>query len=137
MVRITFLIGLSLIINLCFSQRKQLDSLINLLNNHPQKDTVRLNILNDIAYTYYSIAPDKGLETADQAIALAEKLNNKAKLALAYRYKGTNHWAKGEDDLALENYKRGLAIYEQLGDRQGMAKIYNNFGLVYFGLSDY
>ena len=120
-----------------FAQQRATDSLITVLAHYSKEDTVRLNLLNDIAFSYYSFDPDKGLKMADEAISLAKKLNDTLKLAGAYSSKGTNYWAKGDNTDALQMYTQSLHLHEKLKDNIGIAKIYNNLGLIYFGLSNY
>ncbi len=59
------------------AQKAKLDSLINLLDRHPQKDTIRVNRLNDIAYSLRRNDKEKGLSLAEEALELADKLNFK------------------------------------------------------------
>ena len=70
------------------------DSLLNLLHNHPQEDTVRFNLMNDLAFEYNFTDPARGLEVSDDLIALASKLQNEKKLAAAYSQKGVNYSSK-------------------------------------------
>ena len=137
MIRIAFLICLVCFFKMGLAQQSELDSLQNELNKHPENDTLKLNILNEMVYAYHTIDPDKGLETADKAIQLASTLNNPLKLAGAYSNKGINYWSKGEDSLALNMYLKALSIHTQAKNQSGMAKMYNNIGLLYFNKSDY
>src|SRR5690606_16060245 len=102
------------------------DSLLNLLNNHPREDTVRFNLMNDLAFEYNFTDPDKGLEISDELIALASKLQSKTKLASAYSQKGVNYAAKGNDTMALKMYGRALDIHTRLNNLLGMARVFNN-----------
>src|SRR4051812_5192140 len=86
---------------LAHAQQKTLDSLLNELNKHPKEDTVRLSLLNDAAWEYHAVNPSKGLETADAAIALAQKLNSDKSLVSAYKNKALNYNSKGERASAL------------------------------------
>ncbi|MCP4310340.1 MAG: hypothetical protein GY790_03675, partial [Bacteroidetes bacterium] len=54
------------------AQNAKIDSLINLLENHKSEDTVRVNLLNDIAYASRSNDPEKGLSYAEKSLELAE-----------------------------------------------------------------
>ncbi len=122
---------------LSFSQQKEIDSLLKALSSYHKEDTIRLNLLNNLTYIYYNIDPEKGLSTGDQAISLGKKLNNRLKLAEAYRSKGINQWAKGEYPAALELYGYALQIFEELKYKKGMTQTYNNTGVVYMYMSDY
>ena len=123
--------------NLLLAQQQETDSLLNVLAHYQKEDTVKLKLLNDIAFNYYSFNPDSGLKIADVAIALAQKLNDTLRLASSYSNKGTNYWAKGQDSAALQMYNMSLRLHELQNDQRGMAKIYNNLGIIYFGLSNY
>src|SRR6476646_3552462 len=86
-----FFLLFSIICSLETSAQKKLDSLLNKLNRYKKEDTIRLNLLNNIAGEYKTSTPSKGVETADTAIALAKKLYDKLRLAEAYRIKGENY----------------------------------------------
>lgn len=132
------LVGLFCFISgVLFPQQAVIDSLQKELEIHPARDSVRLTILNEMAYAYYEINPDKGLESADQAIELATILNIPGKLAASYSNKGVNYWAKGNDSLALDMYLKALSIHAASGNASGMATMYNNIGLLYFNKSLY
>ena len=120
-----------------FAQQEVTDSLLNVLTHHPREDTTKLDLLNDIVFSYYSYDPDKGLEMADKAITLAKKLKDTLRLAGSYANKGTNYWAKSEDSAATKMYMRALQLHKQLHDQRGMAIVYNGLGLIYFGQSNY
>lgn len=119
------------------AQQKELDSLLLALTLHHQHDTTRADLLNEVVYAYHTIDPDKGLRTADEAIALARQLNNVSRLASAYSNKGVNYWAKGKDSLAMEMYRQALEMHEASGNKKGMGSMYNNIGLLYFNKSDF
>lgn len=119
------------------AQESRLDTLIRALKNHPDQDTVRLNLLNDLSFAYYAVDPQEGIEQSGQAIALARQLNSLPHLATAYRNKGTNHWAIGEDSLAMKAFEAALEILNKTGNRLDQAKTLNNLALNYYNLSDF
>ncbi|HRP55837.1 tetratricopeptide repeat protein [Agriterribacter sp.] len=119
------------------AQQRELDSLIRVLSMYPQRDTTRVDLLNDIAYAYYNIDPEQGLQIADSAIALALQISPQRRLASAYSNKGSNYWAKGNDSLAMIMYKKALHIYESSDYKKGRGIMYNNIGLLYFNKSDF
>ncbi|HWB28513.1 MAG TPA: tetratricopeptide repeat protein [Chitinophagaceae bacterium] len=120
-----------------FGQQAHLDSLLNLLKAYAKDDTVKLNLLNDIAYDYCRIDAGKGLQTADKAIALAQKLNIPAKLATSFNYKGINYSSKGQDSLALACYNHALVLYRQAGNLLRVGATYNNMAISFVNLSNY
>lgn len=137
MQRLIFLIGLLFHGHAGLCQQEALDSLLYQLAKHEIKDTVRLNLLNEIAYAYASVDPEKGLATADSAISLGTKIGDKKKLASAYSNKGVNYWSLGNDSLAAHFYKKALDIHLSNNDAKGIAIAYNNLGLLAFNGADY
>jgi tetratricopeptide (TPR) repeat protein len=130
MTKIIVLIAFGLTVNDCHAQKKVIDSLFQVLKSHPQEDTIKLNLLNEVAYAYSSVDPGKGLQTADEAISLAKKLHNNMKLAGSYTNKGVNYNAQGNYSLALEMYNTSLQMHEQMHNEIGIAKVLHNMGII-------
>lgn len=118
-------------------QSRMVDSLKTELAKHPEKDTVRLDILNDLSYYYNVVNPEQGLRVAEEAVALAKYLHNDAKLAAAYNSQGVNYNASELDSLAIMSYQKSIAVKKRLGDRKGIAITLHNIGLIFFNRSDY
>lgn len=137
MRKASFLTVFILVSGLCTAQKAELDSLLRILHQHTAEDSVKLNLLLDIAFDYSSVSPGKGVETASHAIELAQKLSNPNKLATAYNYMGVCYDTKGDYASALMYYNKSLDIRRQLHDSLRMAKILHNTGIVYFNLADY
>src|SRR4051812_49051542 len=84
---------LSFVLLLCLTggdAQTKIDSLLKLLANYKKQDTVKLKLLNTMVKEYQYSDISKGLQTADTAIALAQKLNDQRGLAEAYLVKGQN-----------------------------------------------
>lgn len=129
------------ILCLCFitgrSQQKELDSLETEINKHAAADTTRLSLLNQIAFEYYLVDPEKGLHYSDEQLLLAKKLNNPKELAGAYSNKGINLWAQGQYSDALAVYKTAEPIYEKLQLAKELANLHNRIATVYYSMSNY
>ncbi|MCB0747181.1 MAG: tetratricopeptide repeat protein, partial [Ignavibacteriae bacterium] len=121
----------------CYSQQKTIDSLNLELNKHDDPDEYRFEILNSLAYNYYLIDPERGLQISDEAIMLAKKLKLEKELASAYKNKGINYDALSNDSLALLMYDKAIDIQKRIGDTNGVARCIFNKGAIYFGNSDY
>lgn len=119
------------------AQQPAVDSLLRVLQHHTKPDTIRLHLLNELSYAYYAVDPGKGIAIAGEAVALAKQLTNLPLLAAAYNNKGTNHWAKGEDSLAMDAGEKALSIHQETGNKPGAAKALNNLALNYYNLSDF
>src|SRR3982750_2329752 len=137
MTRIISLLALILVIQPAFAQQQKLDSLKQELARHPKEDTMRLNILNAIANANSAVSPETGLAVADEAIALAKKLQEPKKMALAYKFKSNNYAALEQDSLALECYQQALNIYEKISFKEGAAKTCFNMGIMHSNLGNY
>lgn len=122
---------------MAFSQQRQIDSIQGLLAGHALNDSLHLVLLNELAYLHYSIDPEEGLKVGDEALLLAERLNDSVGLATAYAHKGHNYSALGLDTLALEMYGLARDLKKRNKDRAGEARLIYNMGLVYFNQADY
>src|SRR5215213_617067 len=126
MKSVVFLL-INLVISIaCYSQQKQLDSLLHLLKNHPTQDIARINLLNEIAFSYCEINPVKGLEIAGDIRTLALKLNNKAGVAKAYQTIGLNNSRLGNDSLASSSYQKAIEIFDEINDAKAKATVQYN-----------
>ena len=84
------------------SKGQTLDSLILVLNT-AKEDTNKILLLSKITGVQISIGSyHEAVQTAEESIKLARKLNNKAGIALAYGKKGVALDYLGDYDKALE-----------------------------------
>ncbi|MFZ1453624.1 MAG: tetratricopeptide repeat protein, partial [Ferruginibacter sp.] len=107
---------------------QKIDSLLRAFNNYKKEDTIKLNLLNSIAKAYQYTNIPRGLQMADAAIELANKLNDQSGLAMAYMAKGENYYRQNSYSLAADLFKQSLTIFEGLGNKKGMADCLNNMG---------
>lgn len=120
-----------------FAQQKKIDSLNNLLKNHKENDTIRLNILNGLANYYESVDAETGLHVSDKAIELASILGYKEQLAKAYINKAYNYIAVGKDSFALKLFYKSIDIYTSKNHIYGNASALYGIARVYQNWSDY
>ncbi len=113
------------------AQSAKLDSLENLLEQHLKEDTIRVNLLNEIAYLSRRSEPEKSLSYVEEALELGNKLNFKKGKALSFKIFGLHFFLKSDYPVALEYYQKALKIGEEIGDRKGIAGYYNNIGVMY------
>lgn len=107
-----------------------IDSLVGELAKM-QDDTNKVNMLDDISYTYYSQNPDKGVEYGLQCLALAQQLGWQNGIGRAYRCIGINYENKGLYPKALEYFMKSLRVNEEMRDQLGIAKSLSNIGIIY------
>ncbi|MBK8552527.1 MAG: tetratricopeptide repeat protein [Ignavibacteria bacterium] len=77
---------------------------------YTKKDTVRLELLNDLILAYSKSNPNKSIEIAEEALVLAELLDDKALLAKTCHATGTSHKHIGNFDEAVRLIEKALAI---------------------------
>ena len=145
-----FLIGLILHLYYfpLFGQQNKIDSLLSLLKT-AKKDTGKVNMLNDLAFAFYSSNPDSTILLAKQASELAHKLGFKKGEAFGYYYMGVGCWVQGNYPNALKNYFSSIKIEEEVLQphtnenvkngwaANAMAKHLNSVGMVYRNQGDY
>ena len=119
------------------AQTTETDSLENLLQQHQNKDTIRVNLLNETANKLYSINIDKTLQYAEEAGKLADKLSYAKGKAESLRLIGIYNLMKSDYPQALEYLQKSLKISEELGDKSGTSKSYNYIGIIYHYQGDY
>ena len=103
-----------------------------------KEDTSKVNLLNDLSFTFYSINPDEGIYYGKQGLELAEKLNWKKGMARANNVIGVNYGFGKSDYPDLLKYDLiSLKIYEELEDKIGIAGNLNDIALVYIYFFEY
>ncbi|MFQ3597570.1 MAG: tetratricopeptide repeat-containing sensor histidine kinase [Chloroherpetonaceae bacterium] len=80
---------------------------------------------------------EKASQVALRTLAVAKKVNDYKTIANAFRILGSVAFFKGEYDVALEMYEKGLEQSRFLDDKKSLASLLNNIGTVYHHLSDY
>ena len=113
------------------------DSLVTANERYQKQDLTKLKLLNQLAKGYDKVNPEKGIETAELALRLAQKLNNPSEQAAALHFKATNIAAKGNAKGALPLYEQAMAINEKYKNDYGIAENMRGMGRCYNNLSDY
>ena len=73
-IRVLLLFLSIFIVGSTSAQTAQVDSLENVLKIHQTEDTVKVNLLNKIAFIVYNKDADKARSYATQAVELSDKL---------------------------------------------------------------
>ena len=119
-----------------YCQLSKLDSLRSRLSKNLH-DTDKVNTLCKLGSALYISNPDSTIILAEQAVALAHKINFRKGEANAYGTAGVGHWVKADYPNALKNYFAALKIDEALNNRTGIAARLGNIGNVYLKQADY
>lgn len=114
-----------------------LDSLIVQANGHLKKDSLRVNLFNEIGYKYWIIDANESIRYGKKALQLSEELEYVRGLAKANRIIGVAYWSQGFQNSALEYLKTSYELYKQIEDKTGIANATLNLGMVYADLKSY
>lgn len=112
------------------NNRAIIDSLLEKLPT--TTDTLRVQVLNQIAFAASQREPETSFEYAKQALELAKKIGYKRGESAALGIIGTFYERFGDYALALEYKLQALRISEQINLRSSQARSYNAIGILYF-----
>lgn len=113
-----------------------LDSLTQLLPNIRQ-DTQRIDILNEIAWELTDDDPGQARHLLDSTFRTARKIKYLTGQGNSLNYRGVLESKVGQIDSAIFYFKAAIPIREELGDRSGVANLYNNIGNAFNELGQY
>jgi len=108
---------------------RHIDSLIKVLSRSAD-DTGKVLLLDDLSFSYYTIDPDKGLKYGQEELTLAQQLEWKKGMALAYNSIGDNYLTRSNFLQALDYYFRAVKLNEELHSEPGLARNYNHIGVI-------
>ncbi len=117
-------------------QAQNLDSLRTLIRSRNTPDTAKVLTLVEYAYELRRMLPDSSLLNAEQALALAEKINYTKGKGRALRVIGISNYLRSEYKTALGFYEQSLQLSLQAKDVKNVANCYNNIGTIYHGQSE-
>ncbi|MBL7104229.1 MAG: tetratricopeptide repeat protein [Bacteroidales bacterium] len=106
-----------------------IDSLKNRLNEADELS--KIEILNELSKLLSTVSYEEALKYSEEALDLAQKVNNKKEEAKSLHLIGTIYYYRGNFDKALDYFKRSLKISEEINYIIGIAKTSNNIGLAY------
>ena len=110
--------------------QSDMDSMIRVLDLSIE-DTTRLRLLGEISNYFRTRDYDTAVHYIEQYVILAREIDDQSVLAEAYYFLAGPLSHLGVVNTALEYYNRAREIYEDLGDAEGMARVYNGFGRIY------
>lgn len=117
------------------AQDAHIDSLRSLIRNTTE-DTLKVNILNEMADILYSSSPEQAIRYATDAKVFAERSSYRKGLAFAYKNIGLGYYMQGNFNEALKNWDPSLALYQELGDDKMVANLLSNLGGVFYTIGD-
>ncbi len=133
----SFLISLLFILssNLFAQDPAKIDSLDNLLPSATGR--VRFELLKTLSTEIARLDNTRGHKLADEAISIAEDLNDIELKTSAYINKGYMYEAIGQDNEALKMFEKALEVSENEGYNKGQADAFYRIGRSYSFQRDY
>ncbi|PZR27566.1 MAG: hypothetical protein DI535_10095 [Citrobacter freundii] len=113
------------------AQGPPLDSLIKAEGQYVKEDTIKVKLLNDIAFFQQYVDPVKGLPYAEKAIALATKINDASGLARAHYVMGVDYLRSDQVSKAVEYLQKSAKMYEAQHKQLDLGRVYNTIGAAY------
>ncbi|MDP2385814.1 MAG: sensor histidine kinase [Bacteroidota bacterium] len=127
------------------SQNAKIDSINSVIRNATNDTTVARAYVS-LVDQFYAFNTDTVIPLSNKAISIAEKNLPKAGGKEKYSYLLTKsaaignigyvYYQRGETDKAMEYFKKGLKIQEEINDPKEIANSLNNIATIYFKLGE-
>ena len=103
-----------------------------LLTEHPQRDTVRVRLLNSAASAFLSVNSEMTFKYASQALLLSDSLGDLKSKAVSTKMIGLYYQDNQDMDHALEYFKKSLEMAGKSGDKGESLEALTNLGYNYY-----
>jgi adenylate cyclase len=113
----------------------EIDSLKKILSTNIA-DTTRVNVLNALSKSLFNSNPDTSVIIAASSKILAERINYKTGLALAFKNMGIGYYLQGKYKEAVITWQQAIEVYKLIDDKKGVANMLSNQGAIYFNQGD-
>ncbi len=124
-------IGLLILIIDCYSQNQKLDSLYSLLNKNPNRDTLRVIILNQICFYEQVSTNERNKSYAEEALAIAKEINYTKGIGSSLRSLSQYYKAKGDYEQAAQYAFEMIRVLEGTTNYKGLGQSYALVAMIY------
>ncbi|MCB0463911.1 MAG: tetratricopeptide repeat protein [Flavobacteriaceae bacterium] len=107
------------------------------MKTHKQKDTIRVNALDELSYLYHRKDINKAKEYIEKAETLSDEIGFKKGKANAIYMRGVVELMQSNFDLSIKHFENAAQIFSDNGFKKNIAACYNGIGVIYFRQSDY
>lgn len=125
------LLFLLLVPGFCYSQKKAIDSTLNVLKKHMKEDSLRANALIYLSYLYQTSNLINSEYYAKEALDIVNKLNNDALKCAALNQLGSVYAWERKTTEALTTYFQQQEIAQRVNQPYWLIKSYLGIGYVY------
>ena len=119
------------------AEQKSLDSLEVKVMTSAGYSFGTIDLLLNLSEAYLNQQPQRTLDLANNALELATALNDLSRQARSLFLIAEANRMKGENVIAFDYYFQSKKIFDQVSDKEGLAKCANSMGSVYSLLGDY
>ncbi|SHE94427.1 Tetratricopeptide repeat-containing protein [Microbulbifer donghaiensis] len=106
------------------------------LETHPDS-AARILVLSNMAWAHMALGQyERGILLAEQAVSIAESLDDSDHLIVPLNISGLLYWRQAEFERALTNFFRALKLTQTLKKTDAEAATLNNIGLIYIEQGD-
>jgi tetratricopeptide (TPR) repeat protein len=117
-------------------QQQHIDSLLlEVPNKHA--DSAKIILFNDISYAYAALNPNVGIEYANKALVLAERVEFPKGIATSNAMLAINYNAKADYGKAIIFNEKALKLYDKLKEEKSAAAVYGNLSLIHLSQGNY
>ncbi|WP_425542707.1 tetratricopeptide repeat-containing sensor histidine kinase [Algoriphagus jejuensis] len=117
------------------AQTPRTDSLLNAIKQQ-HDDSLKVSQYLDLGLEFLGSDANQAIESFDQAILLASKIEFKTGLANAYNAKGRAYAQQGDFQEAILNFQEALKYFRETDNKTGEANILSNLGSIYYMLGN-
>ena len=114
-----------------FCQNSDLERLNNLLIKHLLKDSLRVNLLNELSFHIFKNQPEKSLLFAEEALTLSRKLAFSKGELQAENNLSVYYLMKGRAEIALESAMKAAQLGERMRSADLTADSYSILATIY------
>src|SRR4051812_6711378 len=125
-----FLFLLLIVSSGAYGQSQILDSLYTALENHPQEDALRVDIIIGICWYEYTFRPEKNKILAQQALTISKQINYTKGVSNGLRSLSLYYWAMGDYEKATECAYNMLKIRDGDHYPQGIGRAYQLLAVI-------
>ncbi len=117
---------------------KQLkDSLLNLIDTHQKRDSIRVNALIDIQNFFLVDEHEQGKKYIEEAIKISKEIDYKLGEGFSINAMGAYYMRRGETNKALECTLNAVDIFEKNNENKNIFAAYNNLAILYKNTKKY
>lgn len=131
LTKLLFFITIHITIFSNAQNNKLIDSLKLDCDAYKLEDTIKIKKLTKLASSLASVNPQSGMETAEKAIALANKINQPIYLGDAYKTMGFIFYNLGKFEEAIVWYNKAIDIYIKHNVAFKLGSCYKNVASMY------